>query len=491
MLNNHLLLAGYCFRIVRTNEDGSLRLRYNGAAVNGVCPEKGTAVSIGNSKYNTSSNDNAYVGYMNGEAGASSYETTHANTNNSTIKESVDNWYESITNSDKGKITGGIYCGDRSIAEEGIVGGINNGRSGFGSNTTIYSSLSRVAKEEELSGKESVIPVLKCKYNNDKYTLEVERGGEEGKGNNALIYPVGLMSADEMIYAGAVYNSGENNTDTYLYTGETYWTMSPSMYENGAYVMGLSNNGNIESYKVDDSYAVVPVVNLSPKATIESGDGTSDNPYVVAIKYSVAVGTNTITYGTIEPSTMEVEEGMSALFMIEESYGYKYVDNSCKARYEDGKLIVENVNEDITCNVKFEPREYTLSYDSDGGSACEPKTVIYNKAVGPLCVTSKSRKDFVGWYLSTDMSIKVTEDTITTGDMPLKAKWVSPTYTLVYNSMGGSECGSKTVTLDEEYGTLCTPVLKGYKFEGWYDSEEGGNRILETDIYTQMEKSTI
>lgn len=62
--NNHVIFAGFCFRIVRTNEDGSIKLRYNGTPNNGECPTNGTAASIGSAKYNYSYNDASYVGYM-------------------------------------------------------------------------------------------------------------------------------------------------------------------------------------------------------------------------------------------------------------------------------------------------------------------------------------------------------------------------------------------------------------------------------------------
>ena len=90
--NNYVKFAGYYWRIVRINGDGSIRIIYDGtsAHANG---ESSDDRQIQVSSYNSSYNDNAYVGYMYGSTGANSYAATHANNNNSTIKGVLDNWY--------------------------------------------------------------------------------------------------------------------------------------------------------------------------------------------------------------------------------------------------------------------------------------------------------------------------------------------------------------------------------------------------------------
>ena len=91
--NNYVYFAGYYWRIVRINGDGSLRLIYDGTSVH-ANGESSSDRRIGTSAFNSSYNDNTYIGYMYGQTGASTYEETHANINDSTIKEVVDNWYK-------------------------------------------------------------------------------------------------------------------------------------------------------------------------------------------------------------------------------------------------------------------------------------------------------------------------------------------------------------------------------------------------------------
>ena len=91
--DNWVQFGGYWWRIIRINGNGSIRMIYQGTSANTT----GEGTQIGTSAFNTSYNDNVYVGYMYGTAGSSSYEATHANTNNSTIKQELDNWYSNIT----------------------------------------------------------------------------------------------------------------------------------------------------------------------------------------------------------------------------------------------------------------------------------------------------------------------------------------------------------------------------------------------------------
>ena len=124
-------------------------------------------------------------------------------------------------------------------------------------------------------------PVLTCSDSNDLFTPSGST-----KGNKKLSKPIGLITADEVAYAGGVY--GTNNTSYYLYNNQYYWTMSPSDYYNsyGAYVFSVYSNGGLSNdyYGVSNtSPGVRPVINLKADTVFdEGGAGTSSNPYVVS-----------------------------------------------------------------------------------------------------------------------------------------------------------------------------------------------------------------
>jgi hypothetical protein len=110
--NNNVLFGGYCWKVIRINGNGTTRMIYNGTPTNGTCVATGDATAIAQSSFNTNYNDNAYVGYMYGAAGATTYEATHVNTNSSTAKTAIDAWYKMNLSSYASKISDTEFCDD-------------------------------------------------------------------------------------------------------------------------------------------------------------------------------------------------------------------------------------------------------------------------------------------------------------------------------------------------------------------------------------------
>ena len=255
--NNYVKFGDYYWRIIRINGDGSIRIIYDGtsAHANGEASEdRQTATSV----YNSSYNDNAYVGYMYGTPGSTTYDATHANTNDSTIKTYLDNWYK-INIEDKGLssyISDTLFCNDRSF-------GSSNSGTGAGTSRTYY---------RWFSSNNGIR--LTCSQQNDRFTVD-----DEVTGNGDLSYPIGLVNTDEVYLAGG-YSS--NNYGYYLYTGNYYWTMSPVDFSNGgADVRLVSSGGGGGSYGfVSNLFGVRPTLNLIPDS-LKVGDGSASNPYTV------------------------------------------------------------------------------------------------------------------------------------------------------------------------------------------------------------------
>ena len=262
--DNWVQFAGYYWRIIRINGDGSIRLIYNG-----------TSTQIQTSAYNSTYNDNAYVGYMYGSTGASSYSATHANNNNSTIKGILDSWYK-INIVDKGhsdKVsTEAGFCNDRKVAS----GHSSYTTLGYGTNATVYAPADRILTTNLSNWKSSQTPSLKCsQIGNDMFTVS-----GSSKGNHKLTYPVGLITADEVVLAGGF--GGSSNNSYYLHTGQSYWAMSPCNFDSTGYVFVfvVGSNGTLSSGTVNNAYGVRPVINLKADVTI-TGSGTTSDPYQV------------------------------------------------------------------------------------------------------------------------------------------------------------------------------------------------------------------
>ena len=281
--NNYVKFANFYWRIIRINGDGTIRMIYAGTSAhpNGYNDSSTRDMDIGDSTYNDNVDDNAYVGYMYGTAGASTYAVAHSNTNNSTIKTLIDNWYK--TNIvDKGfsnYVADAIYCNDRSLVPttdtnvntifSNTLGEDNTGL-GYGSNTTAYGSFKRNYVEHT--------PSLKCPNNNDKFTTE-------NIGNSKLTYPVALITTDEVSLAGGLTFDLEagnyvKNQDYYLYNGNYYWTMTPWVFLGGNAYVDSVFDGGLDFVSVSDASAARAVISLNSNA-ISAGSGTMTDPFVV------------------------------------------------------------------------------------------------------------------------------------------------------------------------------------------------------------------
>ena len=269
--NNWVSFAGYYWRIIRINGDNSIRMIYAGTSY-GI---SGTDDQIQTSAYNDStSQDNAYVGYMFGNIDANNYESTHTNTNNSTIKEVLDQWYEdNLLNYSDYISTEAGFCNDRKTQSEVWTG---YGDLGYGTNTTAYAPAGRLFQN---GWKSSQTPTLKCsQITNDLFTVS-----GSSKGNHALIYPIGIITSDEVVLAGGF--GGQNNNSYYLFTNQDYWTMSPSSYNppfGYPVVMNYVNSNGAPNFGTTlKPYGVRPVINLRADVSL-TGTGTSTDPYQVS-----------------------------------------------------------------------------------------------------------------------------------------------------------------------------------------------------------------
>ena len=256
--DNYVLFAGKYWRIVRYNGDGTVRVIYDGtsAHVNG---DASIDRQIGNATFNSSYDDNAYVGYMYGKTGASTYAETHTNTNNSTIKTYLDTWYENnikLTTNEQ-YVKDNLFCNNRSVASGTGTGTSNTSYSNFANNKMM----------------------LTCPQQNDAFTVN-----DTSNGNGALTYGVGLVTTDEVVLAGGWSSS---NSKYYLYSGQNYWTMSPNNFndnyadERRVLSGGGAGNSTGYGYNVGDVYGARPVFNLKAEV-LSQGTGTASDPYHLA-----------------------------------------------------------------------------------------------------------------------------------------------------------------------------------------------------------------
>ena len=274
--NNYVQFANKCWRIVRINGDGSVKLvlhNDNTSNASSPCASSNNSTTAAFARYSGSSytsvfnsnyNDNAYIGFMYGATGASDYASTHANTNKSDILKNLETWYTNNLTSYESKLADTIWCNDKSTVSGGL---------GYGTNATDYGAYNRLASTKQ--------PTLKCPNDNNGGKLSKFTVDDTKNGNGNLTYKIGLLTADEIAFAGSIAYTYNRSTYLQENTGTTWWwSLSPYDFDGGYAGVWFVGSGNLRGNYVDGSSGLRPVISLISSTNV-TGDGTSENPYVV------------------------------------------------------------------------------------------------------------------------------------------------------------------------------------------------------------------
>ena len=248
---NYLQFGGFCWRIIRINGDGSLRLIYDGSTCHNNSEATTDSIAVTGQAYNSNRDRSEYVGYTYTIGSQRTLSGTASN-----LKTQLESWYSSNLASYTSKIANGKYCNDRDVAS-------GYSWSSQPSSTFYYAGYDRSGANSA----SSVSPTLSCP-SGDVYTLKV-----------------GAITMDEVVMAGGKW--GAANSAYYLYNGQYYWTMSP-YYTSGhpyANVFLVYNDGDfggsLNNNSVRGTFGVRPVINLKADTIISTGNGTIDSPFVV------------------------------------------------------------------------------------------------------------------------------------------------------------------------------------------------------------------
>ena len=274
--NNYVQFANKCWRIVRVNGDGSVKLvlhNDNTSSSSSPCAASNNSTTAAfarysgstyNTAFNSSYNDNAYVGFMYGTAGSSDYASTHANTNKSDILKNLETWYNNNLKTYESKLADTIWCNDKSTVSGGL---------GYGTNATDYGAYNRLASTKQ--------PTLKCPNDNNGGKLSKFTVDDTTNGNGNLTYKIGLLTADEIAFAGSIAYTYNRSTYLQENTGTTWWwSLSPYDFSGGRASVWLVDSGYLDFGNVNSDYGLRPAISLVSSTNV-TGNGTSDNPYVV------------------------------------------------------------------------------------------------------------------------------------------------------------------------------------------------------------------
>ena len=184
----------------------------------------------------------------------------YVNTNDSLAKSKIDTWYRNnILNTDYEQyLEDTVYCNNRTIGNYGNWSP-NNSNTKWGMYYATYMNRMKTAD-------------LTCPNERDRFTVS------SSIGNGKLTYPIGMLTASEAFLA----NDG-NQTNSYLKSGNTFFTMSPSTFynENQSAIAITPSGVYNESALVWYGFGLRPVISLSPDVEIDSGTGSILDPYIL------------------------------------------------------------------------------------------------------------------------------------------------------------------------------------------------------------------
>ena len=218
--NNYVKFAGFIWRIVRINEDGTVR----------IVMQDGINANA-NIAFNSNCDNYSYMYYSNSE-----------------VKLILESWYQ--TN-----------VGNKADLAKNVAIG------------AYYCEQAKAKYDDSWTSGSAIMTT----YN--KYTPDF-KCSSDGNEKGIVSSSVGLLTYDEVVYAGGYHN--QNNSNYYLNNSANHWwTMSPAGVWGSSYAWIVLTTGDISFNIGIGTRAVRPVLNLTANTQISDGNGTKENPFVV------------------------------------------------------------------------------------------------------------------------------------------------------------------------------------------------------------------
>ena len=297
-------------------------------------------------------------------------------------------------------------------------------------------------------------------------------GGTINNGNvTGYTYGVGaaLPAADDMTYTGHTFKGWYDNENltgspvTAIGGAETgnkeYW----AKWEIDQYTITFDTNGGSEIAPITQDYGTEIAAPDNPTRkgyTFKGWDKEipktmpADN---ITVKAQWEINQYTIAFDT---------NGGSEIDSITQDYGTEITvpDNPTRKGYTfkgwDKEIPETMPAENITVKAQWEINQYTITFDTNGGSEIAPITQDYGTEITAPDNPTRKGYTFKGWD-------KEIPKTMPAENITVKAQWEINQYTITFDTNGGSEIAPIT----QDYGTKITapdnPTRKGYTFKGW------------------------
>ena len=247
-----------------------------------------------------------------------------------------------------------------------------------------------------------------------------------------------------------------------IYTKNEALTLYP-VWNTNKYTIAFDTNGGSEIAPITQDYGTEITAPDNPTRkgyTFKEWDKEIPKTMPaenITVKAQWEINQYTITFDT---------NGGSEIAPITQDYGTKITapDNPTRKGYTfrgwDKEIPETMPAENITVKAQWEINQYTITFDTNGGSEIAPITQDYGTEITAPDNPTRKGYTFKGWD-------KEIPETMPAENMTVKAQWEINQYTIAFDTNGGSEIAPIT----QDYGTEITapdnPTRKGYTFKGW------------------------
>ena len=301
----------------------------------------------------------------------------------------------------------------------------------------------------------------------------------------------------------ATYDFGATITP-YTYTKEGY---TISAWSPAVPATMPAENLTVSATSTVNTYTVTYQVNGETVNTVQYAYGAEIEPYTYTLTgYTVGAWNETV------PATMPARDLTVTADATVNTYTVTYVVDGNQVHEDsvpygtaipaytysktgytfsgwDAALPETMPAQNLTLNGTTTVNAYTITFDSNGGSAVASVTADYGTALTQPEDPTRTGYTFRGWYTDTALTKAFLFTTMPAEDVTLYAKWEANTYTLHFDSDGGSSVEDRTVTYGQPYGALPTPEKQGYTFTGWQMAD--GTAVNANLTVTRTEDHTV
>ncbi len=259
------------------------------------------------------------------------------------------------------------------------------------------------------------------------------------------------------------------------------------------YTMTFQSEGGSDVSPVTQDYNTTVAKPADPTKTGHTFAGWYACPggtgSAVAFPYTLTDNVTVYAQWTINPYTMTFNsEGGSAVAPVTQNYnttvakpadptkeGYTFAGWYSNAGGTGSAVgFPYTLTDNVTVYAKWNINFYTMVFDSEGGSSVDPVTQAYDTKIAAPQPPTRFGFTFDGWYTgSLGIGAKIVFPYTIKKSITVHAKWNANTYTLKFDSEGGSAVASQSRPYGEYVNAPANPTKDGYTFDGWYLGDNG------------------